>query len=165
MKDKSFYILIVAVLLLSIMAMMLIVFLHRADENFEGSIMVNENGITETLIPVRDLTLVPGTTKEYDINLICEATGSYFIHVDLEESRDGGMKEFVDVLVEFDGVRVYEGKLTELLDEGKVIETVGELHASEPLIVTLRYSMSVEVGNEAQGTSSDFDVHVIIEKE
>ena len=164
MKDRSFYILLVAILLLSLMALMLWLFLHKADEEFEGSILVKENGITETLIPVRDLTLVPGDKKEYDIKLVCQASGSYFIHLDFEERDDGGMKEFVNVVVEFDGVQVYEGRLTELLDDGKIIETEDNLYAEDPVIVTVRYIMPIETGNEAQGTSSDFDIHVVINK-
>ena len=165
MKDKSFYILVTAILLLSSMALMLIVFLHQADEVFEGSITVEENGITETTIPVRDLILTPGVQKDYHVNLICQASGHYFIHLDYQENHDGGMKEFVDVIIELDGAVVFDGPLTDLLDGGKVIETDGELHADEPLVVSFKYKMPIDTGNEAQGTSSDFDIHVIIEKE
>ena len=164
MKDRSFYILVTAILLLSAMALMLIIFLHEADESYEDSITVDANGVTETLIPVRDLTLTPGVKKEYDVNLICQATGSYFIHVDFQEKDDGGMKEFVDVRVEFDGEQVFDGKLTELIDEGVVIEGEGELHSEEPFEVHFYYEMPVEVGNEAQGTYSTFDVHILIKK-
>lgn len=164
MKDKSFYILITSILLLCVMSLMLIVFLNRADEKFEGSITATENGITETLIPVRDLVLSPGISKEYDVNLICEASGVYFVHLDLQENHDGGMKEFVNVVIEFDGEKVHEGPLTELLDDGLVVETTATLEAEEPVLITFRYSMPVTIGNEAQGTTSEFDVHVIIEK-
>lgn len=164
MKDRSFYILITAILLLSVMSLMLIVFLNRADENFEGSITATENGITETLIPVRDLVLSPGVEKEYDVNLICEASGSYFVHLDFQENHDGGMKEFVNVTVELDGEKVHEGPLTELLDDGLVIETTATLEAEDPVLITFRYAMPLDTGNEAQGTTSEFDIHVIIEK-
>ncbi len=164
MKDKSFYILIVAMLLLSTMALMLVIFLHLADEKFEENIRVEENGITESTIPVRDLTLTPGLEKEYHVKLICDATGSYFIHIDFVETEDGGMKQFVDVVVEFDGEAVYEGDLAALLDEGVVIEHEDELDDKDPLVVTFRYIMPIETGNEAQGTHSNFDVHLLIEK-
>lgn len=163
MKDRSFYILVTAILILCVMALMLIVFLNWADEEFEDSIMVEEKGVTETLIPVRDLTLTPGAKKEYHVNLICEATGVYFIHLDYQETHDGGLKEFVKVEIELGGELIYEGGLSELLD-GLVIETEGELVADDPIVATFRYEMPLEIGNEAQGTSSDFDIHIIINK-
>ena len=166
MKNRSFYILITAMVLLSIMAVLLIFFLFNADQKFEGSIMVKENGITETLIPVRDLVLSPGVEKDYDVKLICDASGSYFVRIDFQEKADGdgGMKEFVDVIVEFDGKEVYQGRLTELIDEGFVIDTEHELKAKDPVDVTFRYIMPMEIGNEAQGTYAYFDVHIVIEK-
>ena len=164
MKNRSFYILITAMVLLCIMATLLIFFIYNADQKFEGSIMVKENGITETLIPVRDLVLSPGVSKDYDVKLICDASGSYHVRIDFREKTDGGMKEFVDVVVEFDGKEVYSGRLTELIDEGFVIETEHELKAKDPVNVTFRYTMPLETGNEAQGTYAYFDVHIAIEK-
>lgn len=164
MKDRSFYILITAMVLLSVLAVLLIFFIFNADYKYEDNIRVKENGITETLIPVRDLVLSPGVEKDYDVKLICDASGSYFIHIDFQEREDGGMKEFVNVIVEYDGEQVYEGKLTELIDEGFVIEGERELHAQDPMNVTFRYVMPLETGNEAQGTYSYFDVHIVIKK-
>lgn len=164
MKNRSFYILITAMVLLSIMAFILIAYIFRADQKFEGSIMVKENGITETLIPVRDLVLSPGVEKDYDVKLICDATGTYDVYLNFVEVEDGGMKEFVLVAVELDGKQVYEGSLTELIDEGVTIETVCELKSNDPVDVTFKYTMPLDTGNEAQGTFSTFDVHVVIEK-
>lgn len=164
MKDKSYYILIVAMLLLTAIALMLVIFLHLADDKFEENIRVEENGITESTIPVRDLTLTPGLEKEYHVNLICDATGSYFIHIDFVEYEDGGMKPFVDVVVEFDGKSVYEGSLATLLDEGVIIEHEDVLDDKDPLVVTFRYIMPIETGNEAQGTHAYFDIHLTIKK-
>ena len=164
MKDKSYYMLIVAILLLATIALMLFLFVHQADEKFEDSIMVEEKGITETLIPVKDLVLTPGAKKDYHVKLICEASGVYFIHAEFIESYDGGMKEFVNVFVELNGERVYEGCLAELLDDGIVVSTEGELHAKEPIDFSFVYEMPVTVGNEAMGTCSEFDVKISIEK-
>ncbi len=165
MKNKSINILIVSLLLLGIIAVMLIVFLGKAKEDFPENITVSEDGVTESILAVRDLKLNPTESKEYSVNLVCAASGSYHIYLDYEEKEDGGMKSFVDVTVKFDGKVVYEGDLAALLgDEGELIQFEGELHAEEPLVVSICYLMPYDVGNEAQGTYADFDIHLKIEK-
>lgn len=164
MKNKSINILIVSLLLLGIMAVSLIVFLGKAKEDFPKNITVSENGITESVLTVRDLKLNPTESKEYNVNLVCAASGSYHIYLDYEEKEDGGMKPFIDVIVKFDNAVVYEGELAALLNTGEVIQFEGELHKAEPLVVSICYVMPYDVGNEAQGTYADFDIHLKIEK-
>jgi len=164
MKNKSINILIVSFLLIGMMAVMLITFLEETKQNLAENIKVSENGVTESVQTVRDLKLNPTESKAYSVNLVCSATGSYRIRLDYEEQRDGGMKPFVDVTVKLDGEVIYEGKLIALLDNGEEIEFIGELQEKEPLVVTICYLMPRDVGNEAQGTYADFDVHFNIEK-
>lgn len=165
MKNKSVNILIVSFLLIGIMAVMLITFLGKAKEDFPENITVSSDGVTESILAVRDLKLSPTESKEYSVNLVCAASGSYHIYLDYEEKEDGGMKPFVDVTVKFDGEVVYEGELAALLrDDGELIQFEGELHAEEPLVVSICYLMPYDVGNEAQGTYADFDIHLKIEK-
>lgn len=164
MKKHTYYIIIVAMLLLIAFSIMLIIFLHNADEIYEGNIRVRENDVTETTIPVRDLVMNPGVEKEYHVDLICDATGSYFIHIDFEEKKDGGMKDFVEVTILSNDKRVYQGPLTALLDDKLIFEFIGELDESEPHVLTFKYMMPLETGNEAQGTSSNFDIHIVIKK-
>ena len=77
-------------------------------------ITVKENGVTESILEVRDLKLNPTESMEYDVNLLCDASGMYHISLDYNETEDGGMKPFVDVTVKVGGEQVYEGKLEEL---------------------------------------------------
>ncbi len=143
---------------------MLITFLGKAKEDFPENITVSEDGVTESILAVRDLKLCPTESKEYSVNLVCAASGSYHISLDYEEKKNGGMKPFVDVTVKFNGEVVYEGELAALLDSGELIQFEGELHAEEPLVVSICYLMPYDVGNEAQGTYADFDIHLKIEK-
>lgn len=164
---KSIYInmLIVALLLISVMAGTLILFLWEADESFPDEVVIRENGVTESILPIRDLTLVPTESREYSVDLVCEATGLYNISLSYEERVDGGMKHFVAVAVLVDGEVVYDGPLAHLLDSGEVISFQGELDDTDPVVLTLRYSMPYETGNNAMGTYADFDAHIAIEKE
>ena len=164
MTKRSFHILIVSFLLLALMAVVLMIFLAKAKEDFPKNITVSENGVTETLLPMRNLSLMPGESKEYTVNLICDATGSYYIYVDFDEKIDGGMKEFVDVYISANGELIYVGTLFDMLDNDTVVETLGELDEEEPFEITIQYTMPQEIGNEAQGSYADFDVHVKIKK-
>ena len=155
---------IVSFLLLGIMAVILIAFLGEAKEDFPKNITVSEDGATESVLAVRELKLNPTESKEYSVNLVCAATGSYHIYLDYEEKVDGGMKPFVDVSVKFDSEVVYEGELAALLDGDEVIHFEDELHETESLVVSICYLMPYDVGNEAQGTYADFDIHLKIEK-
>ena len=164
MKTKSLNILIVALLLIGIMSIMLIIFLYQAHEKFPQNITVNADDKTETIFSVQDLRLTPTQSKEYEVNLVCDASGAYNIFLEYEETYDGGMKPFVDVTVFCHDNVIYEGALSELLDGGKIVEFEGELASKDPLVVKIRYEMPGTTGNEAKGTSADFDVHIKIKK-
>lgn len=164
MKNKSANILIVSFLLLGIMSVLLIIFMGNSKEDFENNITVEADGVTEKVLAVRDLKLNPTESKDYSINLVCSASGSYLISLNYEEKSDGGMKSFVDVTIKRNSEVIYTGSLAELLDNGILIEFEGELQATTPLVLTITYLMPINVGNEAQGTYADFEVHLKIEK-
>ena len=164
-KNRSVNILIVALLLLGIMAVTLWFFIEKSHDDFADKIKVSENGVTEKVFTVRDLMLNPSESKEYTVELVCDASGSYDISLDFEEKHNGGMKKFVSVTVTCGDDVVYEGNLTKLLDKNSPdIEFDGELYAEDPLPITIRYEIPRNIGNEAQGTSADFDIHVKIKK-
>ena len=163
MKEKSINILLVAMVLLSLLAVMMIMFLYRADLKFEDSITVNENGVTTSVLEVKDLTLTPGASRDYHVNLVCDATGLYHIYIDYEEVHNGGMKSFVNVRIMFGEQELYYGGLNSLLD-GEVVAFDGMLDHAEPLTLSFYYEMPLETGNEAMGTSAYFDIKLTIRK-
>ena len=164
MKNRTLSTLIVALCTLGAMSVILVVFLINAYEVFPENIKVRENGVTESVFEVRDLRLCPAQSPEYDIDLVCDASGAYNITLSYEELLPGNMKHFVDVVVQANGETVYIGRLSKLIDDKEVVSFDGTLEADEPLTVTVRYVMPYETGNEAQGTSADFDLHLKIEK-
>ena len=164
MNTKRSNIIIVAMLLFSILSIMLIVFIDRAHEDFKKDITVSATGVTEKTLTVRDLQLSPTQQTEFDVGLTCAASGSYHISLDYVEQRDGGMKHFIDVVVKYNGEVVYEGNLLELLDGDEIVRFEGVLEEKEPCTITIVYEMPIDVGNEAQGTSADFDIRLRIEK-
>ena len=155
---------IVALLVIGAMAIMLILFVDKAHDDLKESIKVNSDGVTYETLTVKDLKLTPDESREYTVSLTCAASGSYYISLDYEEMKDGGMKSFVDVTVKCGEAEVYNGSLTKLLDEDHIIKFEGELHATEPLVVSICYKMPYSIGNEAQGTYADFKIDMKIEK-
>ena len=164
MKNRSVNIMIVAFLLFGIMATIMIAFIINVHENFADRIKVNADGVTESVMKVRDLSLVPTESREYSVDMVCEASGSYHIYLDYQESEDGGMKHFVDVTVIVSDKVVYEGSLANLLDTDEVVYFEEILEADVPVPITVRYNMPREVGNEAQKTHAGFDVRIKIVK-
>ena len=164
MKNRSVNILIASFVLIGIFAVMLIVFIDYAKDNFGNNITVSSEGVTESTLSVRNLRLNPSESKEYSINLVCEASGGFDVTLDFVEKADGGMKPFVNVTVKCDGELLYEGSLTALLDGDEVIVFEAELHATEPRVISICYSMPRSIGNEAQGTYSDFDLYLKVKK-
>ena len=164
MKNRSINILIVALLILAIMSVILITFLIKAKEDFPKDIRVKQDGVTETILPIRDLRLNPTESKEYSIDLYCAASGAYDVYLDYIEKADGGMKPFVEVTVKVGGEVKYEGNLKTLIDNDEIIHFEADLRAKDPVVLSITYLMPREIGNEAQGTYSDFDVELSIKK-
>ena len=164
MKNKNINMLIVALLLAGLMAVMLMFFLEDAHDRFEEDVKLESDGITESVLSVRNLQLVPTQTSEYKVNLMCRASGDYFIYLDYNESVDGGMKSFVVVSVTCNGELIYNGSLKDLLDTDIVVEFEETLFEDEYTVIIFQYHMPYETGNEAQGTYSDFDINLTIKK-
>ena len=164
MKQRGFTILTVSLILIGMLAVMLLVFVDQAHEEFKENIRVSENGVTEEVLSVRDLMLNPADQKQYEIKLTCPASGSFDITLDHEEIKNGGMKQFINVRIFCDEREVYCGTLVDLLDRGTLVTMQAELHATEPTVLRVVYEMPYETGNEAQGTYADFNIHLKIEK-
>ena len=164
MKNKNINMLIISFLVISAFAVMLIIFVGTAKRDFSENIKVRQDGLTEGVIPVRDLRLNPSESKEYSVDMVCAASGTFAFELSYEEKTDGGLKQFINVTITADGAVVYQGSLQDLINNGLKVNFKGELQAKEPLVLTFHYEMPREIGNEAQGTYSDFDVHIKVEK-
>lgn len=153
-----------AFFVLAMMASMLIVLVMQAHNNFPKDIKVREDGVTEDVFSVRNLRLCPTESKAYDVDLFCEASGDYNITLSYVETKPGAMKHFVDVAIKLNGEAVYTGKLASLIDKKEIVSFDETLFANDPQTVTVVYTMPYETGNEAQGTTADFDIHLKIQK-
>lgn len=164
MKNKNINMLIISFLVIAAFSIMLIIYVGTAKSDFSENIKVSQDGVTEDILTVRDLRLNPTESKEYSVNLVCAASGTFAFDLNFEEKTDGGLKPFINVTITADGNVVYQGTLKDLIDNGLTTSFIGELHAKEPLVLTFHYEMPREIGNEAQGTYSDFDIRIKVEK-
>lgn len=164
MKNKNINMLIISFLVIAAFAVMLIIYVGNAKTTFSENIKVSQDGLTEDVIAVRDLRLNPTESKEYSVNLVCAASGTFAFDLNFIEKIDGGLKPFINVTITADGNVVYQGTLEDLINNGLTVSFKGELHAKEPLVLTFHYEMPREIGNEAQGTYSDFDINIKVEK-
>lgn len=139
-----------------------VIFFANARKNPENDtikeVTVSADGTTNEQIKDITLGLNPSQQQEYEIHLKCTSEGKYRINLSFKERNNGNMKKFVNVAVSADGKSVYSGTLTELLDGGKDISFDSDIKTDTPTKIKITYSMSHEVGNEAQGTLSTFDI-------
>lgn len=164
MKKTTFAVLCIMLGILAVAAVCLAVFVFNSHETFKRKIQVKIDGVTEETFSVKELELNPSGTKEYEIEFFCEAEGEFGVELIYTEKRDGGMKNFVQVAVLSGGEVVYEGGLSALLDEGEKVSFDCTLASKEAAKIVIRYTMPAETGNEAQNTSTAFDVTVKIRK-
>ena len=77
---------------------------------------------------------------------------------------DGTLENYIDTEVSADG----ESKGANLLKnyfEGEEVSFNANVDSKEPLVINVKYSMPLEVGDEAQNAVTNFDLTVKIEKE
>lgn len=100
----------------------------------------------------------PGDSREYEINLAGDEASAYVVKLDFRKRGDGTLGKYLYVTVSTESVTV-EKSLEELFDDGQV-----ELGKNAEKI-TIRYSMPLDVGNEAQGANVFFYLDVIASAE
>ncbi|MBQ8425023.1 MAG: hypothetical protein IJX17_03260 [Clostridia bacterium] len=139
--------------------------IQNAHDDFGEEIIIESNGQTVKNFSIDDLMLNPGQSKEYSVNLICKAEGTYLIILDYNETKDGGLKGFVDVDIFVNDNIIETKKLDELLTDNVTIEFSEDLYGDKPVVLKFVYKMSNNIKNEAQETYADFDLKLTIEKE
>ncbi len=131
------------------------VYKNRKEDATEKTVVLNGNAQEEMSVKLTDI--YPGYTTSYQIRLKGEKDKSYSVTVSFEEAGEVTMAPFVDVSVNYGGKTVGGGKLSELL-EGKEATLQADFSSSTTQEVEIVYSMSEEVGDEAQNTVADFEV-------
>lgn len=131
------------------------------SDNLDNIIIVDEEGASTTL-DVFNLSLVPGEAKEYEVNLESLNDGTYEITLILKENDDGGLKDYVDVEIILVDRVIGSIKLRDLLDNDFKIKFEMDLTTKEKEVFIFRYTMPIDVGNEAMKKYAKFITHIDI---
>lgn len=159
MKVKR--ILLIALALVILLGIVLVVLLLVNNDKIVKNIKLKEEGVTKEKLAFSANGLHPGDEKEYTLNITSKVAGKYSIHFDFIEDKDGLLKSFIDVTLTY-GEQSYTYSLAELLD-GQTVDFVCEV-SNDPAVITVKFVMPIETGNEAQGTYADFFADLTIER-
>ncbi len=128
---------------------------NRNGNPMEKTVVLN--GETQTESTVRLTDMYPGFSTSYQIQLKGKSDERYALTVSFEKTGEVSLAPFVDVSLYYGGERIADGKLSEFL-EGKGGSVDAEFSSSKTQQIEIVYSMSEEVGDEAQNTTADFKV-------
>ena len=162
MVKKKGLLMLAAFLLMILAAVSLLLYANHTQNDLEEKIEIESEGVTKNTLSVKELTLHPSESKVYTVVLKSELEGDFDVKMDYRETKDGGMKPYVNVLIRAGAQVLYEGTLTDLLDKDHLITFDVSIHADDPLTLTICYSMPESIGNEAQDTFAEFDIQTTI---
>ncbi|MBO5241024.1 MAG: hypothetical protein J6B56_06380 [Clostridia bacterium] len=161
-KNKTAYIAFAIMSVLILLLGVLIYYLHNVRGNMQ-SITLTEHGIENTELKTDFGTLLPGESSEYTINFECKDVGAYKFSFFYTAKENSPLGKYVTVEVKNGEERKASGNLGELLSGNVLIATYTFEEATTGLL-TVRYVMHEDVGDEAQGASLDFDLRLTVEK-
>ena len=122
----------------------------------DGTITLDSETSTERTLSYSANGLIPGDEREYSVNIKVPAGGKYTLSLDFEETRDRGLKEFINVDLDWEGA-TYSATLSALLASEPVIFSV-DIGGAKTTVLKIKYSMPSSVGNEAKNATCDFDI-------
>ncbi len=156
MKKGTTYILICLTVVMSLIGLLIWYNVTKTagEKNpLDADVTLNGNTAKELSVDFKDLK--PGSDGQYVINLNAKNARDY--SVVLKFRGDGQIKDFIDVEVTTDaeGFECKKSKLADLLGGEEMDLGKGATK------ITVRYSMPVDVGNEAQGAEATFFIELV----
>ncbi len=115
--------------------------------------VINVNGETNLTLKAEINGLYPGKTEDYVVSFASDNENDYFITLNFKGSNDGKLKNFIKVEIKTEN-SVINKTLLELLNGELISLGIGVKE------ITISYTMPIDVGNEAQGTSISFNVEI-----
>lgn len=107
-----------------------------------------------------DLAMVPGSEDRYRILLSSQYEDDYVVTFTFRETEDHGLKNYVYARIEY-GDEVIADKLLRDVFEDKTYSLELPLYKDKDAEVKITYYIPESVGNEAERTSTDFDLVIV----
>ena len=146
---------IAGILMLIGVILTLYFYLNPEEDNV---IQINlDDELTTEKVAFESLSMIPSETNEYVMKVKSQKEGLTALKIAFEEVGDGKLKNFVFVIIEFNGEELCNAPMSEMFD-GKTVEFESKLYKNKPIEITVKYYMPDTVGNEAQGTEATFDL-------
>ncbi len=157
MSKKTSYILILSLVVVTMVGIVVGVWSYVSQDKFinEQTIVLNEQPQTEMEVNLSGIC--PGMSMSYKIHLKANE-GDYFdITLDFTKTGTDSLAQFVDVEVRLGGEKIESAKLSEYLN-GKQVAFPLEYDDTSEIDIEIVYSMGLEVGDDAQNTTADFNI-------
>lgn len=160
---STMLLMLVAFCIAAMTGMGIIYYTQTAKDGFElgESVTLRPEGETTITQEVAELSLIPGTSQSYSVEMKCMAENTYAINVSFTETGSSSLRGFAFVEAYLDGILLGKASLDDLLG-GMTFDTECKLYASSAAVLELRYNMPLEIGNEAEGTVASFDVNISV---
>ena len=99
MHKKLGYFLTILICTLIVVGVIFTFYTLSTKGDLEKEIVINSDGKAHDVLEVNSMKLFPSEKKLYDIGLTSKLEGTFHVRLDFNEIEDGGMKEFVDVVI------------------------------------------------------------------
>ncbi len=159
MVKKLGYILVFALILMTVAGIVIGIVVLQDQKSFEREIELSQSGVTQEKLNISLEGLYPSKSVEYSIKFGSEATNKYDVTISFNADKNIELAQYLEVNVELNGEKVSIGNLTEYL-KGKTVLLNLEMNGKQAAELVLRYTMPSEVENEAQNLSADFSVEI-----
>ncbi len=136
-------------------------FLLLYEEDQEVIKVSLEEGVPEK-VEFKNLAMIPGEVATFDAQIYSDIRSNCTLEIEFEELTDKAqnnrLKEYVVAAIHVNGEFLCEKPLSELLDGETLTLEDCKLNNTDGLALTFTYVMPLDVGNEAQGADTIFNV-------
>ena len=138
---------------------------HAKDRDSAISVGLSEKG---EIVEFHNLEMHPGDSLEFKIDLTHEVEGECKLSLDFidvaPETVTNNLKNYLKVILIFNGSKVYEADLTDAIEKD-LSPIVCELDDKIPVEMTVIFMMPIEVGNEAENAEAFIDLLITASNE
>ncbi len=161
-QNRRLMIILLAVTCLCVAFFVIATAVTCSKDGFKKEIVLVQDGTTVDSMQIKDLSVHPGKSVDYQVYLKTGVTGSYRVQMNFKEKVDGGLKQFIVASVKSNQLVVLEEKLDKVLSD-KIVVFNCNITADKPYVLDIKYLMPEQTGNEAMGTNASFDIEFTID--
>lgn len=116
------------------------------------------------VINVDELDIKPGNEEVINIDLSCNIRGTYKVLLNFIETSDGTLKDYLVVTIKEGSNTILKEPLKDVLGRSDIY-IKDNFCKGESINFVIIYTLPEDIGNEAQGISTTFDIEIIIKQE